>query len=160
MSDRTPPIPRNYLRKKGGQYRGVNLLNLSTLLLNAQKALADPEIGWGGVTESFEMVKRRLNFRWYIPPDVLESLLWAANMLDEKQQFWDPKGRTFDQFLQDVVRRGVFDKTFNYIKEKKDDRRIETSPDGGTGQSEAGGSDHVNGDEQRDGDGNPVRTED
>lgn len=156
MSTRTPPIPRNYLRKKGGKYRGVSLLNLSTLLHNAQKALADPEIGWGGVTESFEMVKRRLNFRWFIPPEILESLLWASNMLDEKHQFWDPKGRTFDQFLADVVRRGYFDKTFNYFKEKKDDRRIESSPSGGPGTSEAGGSNHTDGDEQRNGDGKPV----
>jgi len=123
MGRKSPPIKPYYLSKKGRRWKNINLLNLAVLLFNLAKADRDPEIGGGDIRESLEHVLKRLNFYIFIDPADIENLLWASNMLDENGEFWDAKGRSFDEFVRGVVKRGVFDKTYNEITwEKKENK--------------------------------------
>lgn len=122
------PLRPNFLSKKGRRNRTINLLNMATLLFNAAAADKDPEIGWGDTLETLQSTLKRMNYFFFVDPSVIESLLWSSNMLDEKGKFWDPLGRSFDEFVKSVVIKGVFNKDFNYV-DWNDERRGEVRTD-------------------------------
>lgn len=61
-------------------------------------------------------------YRGYIARPVLESALFCCNVNDEDDEFWHPTGRTFNQFLYDVLPTDVeFDRFYNFLREKPAD---------------------------------------
>ena len=114
------PIPRGYLRKKGGAWRPVRLMDVCTLLYNMQKAAASEDVGYEDTNISMEMMQRRLNRELTLDPSTIESLLWCSNMLHEKGEFQDVKGRDFDTFVKDVLRGDDIHRVYGWIVKKGD----------------------------------------
>jgi hypothetical protein len=114
-------IPPNYLSKKQGRYRELKLLDVVTLLYNIQVGARHKRVGFEDSMETLESITKKLSVKkLYIDPSVLESALWSCNLMDECDAFWDPKGRSFEQFLKEVLGRDSFDRFFNVIERKED----------------------------------------
>lgn len=111
-------IKRGYLRKKGGQWRSVRLMDLVVLLYHVHKGANMDEVGFEDALETIDSLTRRLNQRVLIDPNLLESALWSCNMLDEREQFWHPKNKNFDDFVRELLGRDGFDKTYNLIQKR------------------------------------------
>lgn len=115
-------LPIGYLRKPGGKWRYIRLLDLAILLYNLQVAYDDPDIGFEDADETYQGMLKILN-KWVLcNPIKIESALWASNMVNDKEKFVHPKGYTFDEFVADMLRgRADFDKFYNTVtwKEKK-----------------------------------------
>lgn len=108
-------MERGYLEKKGGRWRMVRLLDVVTLLHNIVEGARHPIVGHEDAARTHEQLLRGLNRKQLFDPAVLESALWSANLMDEAGEFWDVKGRTFDEFVKDVLGHAKFDRTYNVI---------------------------------------------
>lgn len=54
--------------------------------------------------------------------DVLESCLYNANLLDESNKFWHPNGKSFEQFVSEILGPNeAFNRYYNYIYKKEAD---------------------------------------
>lgn len=120
MSDFLKP---NYLAKKGGQYRVIRLIEVVTLLHNVLEGARNADsVGFEDAHHTIESLTRKLNRKLLIEPSVLESCLWSCNLLNERGEFWDGKGRTFEQFLAHIITPGDrFDRRYNVIVKKGDE---------------------------------------
>lgn len=112
-------LPRGFLQKKDGQWRMMRLLDVVTLLYNVHRGAQTDEVGFEDAMNTLEAVTRRLNKKTLVDPQVLESCLWSCNLLNERGQFWHPRGYTFDQFLKDILQGDEFDKDYNLIKKRE-----------------------------------------
>jgi hypothetical protein len=50
-----------------------------------------------------ELIREIDNFRGYISRPLLESALYCCNMESERENFWHPRGWSFEKFLRDVI---------------------------------------------------------
>jgi hypothetical protein len=112
-------IPPNFLSKKGGQWRKVTLLDLVTLLHNLRAGAEHPEVGFEDAQQTLASLTGKLNKTLLLDPALIESCLWSANLLDERGEFWDAKGRTFEEYVRSLVGPDKFSRPYNLI-EKKD----------------------------------------
>lgn len=118
MSRRAPLTP-GFLSKKGGRYRAVKMMELVTLIHNVMRGVQLPnEVGFEDANRSLDSLFRRLNKKVLIEPGALESMLWSANLMDERGEFWDVKERPFDQFIRELLGSDKFDRRYNMIKKK------------------------------------------
>jgi peptidoglycan/xylan/chitin deacetylase (PgdA/CDA1 family) len=72
-----------------------------------------------GNTDAFRterQLEEKLEHGVYIPPWVLENLLYSVNMLNEEGKFWHPKGEPFNVFLKKVCREARFNKVYNLLR--------------------------------------------
>lgn len=67
---------------------------------------------------TLDEIKRALNKHLLLEPGLIESLYYYSNIQNELKEFQHPENKTFDQFLEETLRLGVFDKTYNTIKWK------------------------------------------
>lgn len=135
-------IKRGFLSKKGRQWRSVRIMELAVLLFSVNRAANDPDVGFEDAAQTADGITRRLNLWRLIDPDIIESALCAANMLNEQGKFIHPSGLTFEQFVDKVLRgRGRFDTFYNLIEWSKKDDGAGTAPAGDPSPtaSEAGG---------------------
>jgi hypothetical protein len=101
-----------------GPGRTLTLVDIVTLIQNIVMGAQNPAIGFEDAKETIDSILRKLNATSTVDLAVLESALWSCNLRDEKQEFWDCKGRTFDEFLKDTLGSPKkFDKFYNSIKE-------------------------------------------
>jgi hypothetical protein len=120
VSRRGAPIKPNYLAKTGGQWRPVLLLDLAVLLYAVHQGASDDLVGFEDARETLESLTKRLSKRVLVDPNLIESSLWSANLLDELGRFKHPNGLSFEEFAQRIVGRGKFNRRYNVI-ERKDD---------------------------------------
>lgn len=102
----------------GEKWRKVTGLDLVTLLYHLHKAAETKDIGFEDANNTLDQMSRKLRrvHAWINQSDV-ESVLWSCNLMDEKGEFWSPRGETLDAFLKRVAPEG-FHKVYNTIKEK------------------------------------------
>jgi hypothetical protein len=104
-------------------------LEVATLLVNLHMAAQHPLIGHGDHLMSLEKLTMALNRgKLKIDKDVLESALWASNMLSELGEMWTPyidpprvkNMSTFDRFVSNLKFPWLyrFDKFFNILVKK------------------------------------------
>lgn len=109
-----------YLRKQGGKWRPVRLLDIVTLLHNVHAGSRHKEVGFEDALETLDSLTKKLSRKKFlIDPSILESALWSCNLMDENKEFWDAQGRTFDEFLKALLGSDKFDKFFNMIERKE-----------------------------------------
>lgn len=112
-------IKRGYLSKTGGRVRKVKLIDVVTLLHNIHVGAQTSEVGFEDARETITTITSRLSrSSAYLDPSLIESGLWSANLLNEKGKFWDPNGRTFEEFVREVLGRDGFDMFYNTIERK------------------------------------------
>lgn len=111
-------MDRRYLSKQGGQWRAVRLLELATLLSALHQASNDPDVGFEDAQRTLDQITRFLNKKVYLPPDLIECGLWACNLLSERDRFRDAKGRSFEQFLKELLPNANFDRFYNTVEWK------------------------------------------
>lgn len=111
----------------------LTMMDIMVLLVNLHLAAQDEDISHGDPDRSLRDLTKHLigktKFqdaprRFKVNQDILESSLWACNMMNEKNKFWSPYQKKdsvkFNKFLELVLKEGqTFDLDYNYIKEKK-----------------------------------------
>ena len=96
----------------------MTVIQLTILLNNLFKSLEDSDFVDADLT--LDELLRKVNSKVMVDTDILESLLFYSNLLDEKESFSHPDGLTFDQFTDRIM--GIsfkFDKWFNLIEHAK-----------------------------------------
>jgi hypothetical protein len=110
------PISPDFLSKKGGAWRPVRLMDIVTLLHCVWAAKQHPDVGFEDASRTIEQMTRMLNKRILVDPSLLESTLWSCNLLDERGEFWDVRGRSFSTFLRELLgNERKFDRRYNVI---------------------------------------------
>lgn len=110
-----PPISAAHERRIT---RNVTVLDLVVLLGNVFRGLADNTVGYEDTKLPLDTLVRHLNRRVKVWLRDLEPALWACNLLDEKGDFWHPKGVTFDRWISTMLPYDKFDKLYNLVEEK------------------------------------------
>lgn len=119
-------IPQGYLAKKGKPWRGVSTLDLAALAFAIRMVADDPGIGFDDAGETALSAIGKLDRSMLLDPNIIETGLWAANMLHEAGKFKHPLNYTFDEWVNKLLRgRGKFDRIYNVVtwnnKEKEND---------------------------------------
>lgn len=100
--------------------RSVSLLQASIILTNLANAKKDIKVGFEDADRTYEQVVECFSSGKAIslPQDVLESALWACNLLDEQQKFFHPSDHTFDSFVRRIINtdKERFNKELNFIE--------------------------------------------
>jgi hypothetical protein len=116
-------IPPQYLSKEGGQWRPVSLLDICVFLYHVHRGENDPEIGFEDIHNTVGTLRRRLHRKIMVDPAIIESCLWACSMAQEQGKFQDLKGRSFDEFVKDVVgRKREMHPVYHTVEQKKEKR--------------------------------------
>lgn len=98
----------------------MKLINILTLLYNIRMGAHYENVGFEDALETIPTLTRKLNRRVWVDPAVLESALWSCNIMQENGTFWDVKGRTFEQFLNDEFKRDTFNLRYHLIERRRD----------------------------------------
>lgn len=112
-------LPPMFLKSR--RWRQLKLLDIVTLLRNLYDGNADPEVGFEDASETIQSITKQLNKKVWIEPRVLESALWSANLLNEKGKFTDVKGRSFEEFVREMLQGVPFHKFYNTIEDERHD---------------------------------------
>ena len=96
----------------------IRVVDLAVLLYHLHKAANHKEVGNGETTLSINELNAHLNKKLTMPKYLIESCLWACNMLDEMDDFHHVNGLTFKQTVNRIKPRGVvFNYTYNWFEE-------------------------------------------
>ena len=116
-----PPIDRDFLKDPLNPHRKVSLMDALTLLRCIHEGAAHPKVGFVDANQTLNQMSRKLSRAFWVKQSVLESALWSCNMLDELGLFKDFRGRTFEQFVRDILDDSVeFNRFWNLIEKKED----------------------------------------
>ncbi len=118
---REHPIPPDILVNPNNKWRLVTLMDVLTMLRHIHEGAVHPKVGFLDANETLESITKILNRkRIWLQQSTLESALWSCNLLDELNQFKDYRGRTFDQFLRDLLEtnKESFNRFYNLIQTK------------------------------------------
>ena len=102
--------------------RKITLLDLAVLLVNIHKGAEDKGVGFEDAENTLLTLTKKLEGLRGIPlkSTLLEGALWSCNLLDERGKFWHPQGKSFEDYVKTLTRRGeMFDRRYNYFKEKR-----------------------------------------
>ena len=101
--------------------RRVTATEAMVLLYNLYHC--DKVLGLGDVYNTLDDLARHISFQLYIRKDVMDSLLWSANMLDEAGKFWHPRNRDFKSFVKQIEKRNEakFNPAYSWLKDDKDE---------------------------------------
>jgi len=109
---------RNF--KKGGRVPDINVSDLAILMVNMLEASRDELIGFEPDGTSLDHTLRNMAMTVTLALEDVESALWAANMRNERGNFYHPRGLTFDEFLGSVLGKDYkFNKDYNWIDKDK-----------------------------------------
>ncbi len=90
------------------------------LLYNLLKGSEDPNVGCDDIRETVDSLTRQLNKDYWLEDKIVESVLFSCNLMNENGKFWHPRGITFDQFTQRILRkREKYNKKYGTIDEKE-----------------------------------------
>jgi hypothetical protein len=119
MSRARSIIPAHFLSKEGAQWRPVKLRDLTVLIYNVWRGAEDKRVGFEDARETVDSLVAKLSKETLMDPSLLESGLWSCNLLAEQDQFWHPQGRSFDEFVRELLKPGEkFNRTYNVIERK------------------------------------------
>lgn len=94
----------------------ISIYNLMILMNNFLKAKADPSIGYMELFKTETEFLREVNLQVNFPTDLIESLLYYANMVDENNDFWHPTCKSFRTLVLNVLPSDLyFDTEYNQI---------------------------------------------
>lgn len=99
--------------------RTISLLQAVVLLTNLALARRDKNVGFEDADRTYEEVVDALHQgrSITIKQDILESALWACNLLDEQGKFFHPASKRFDIFVRFLLSSNEkFNKDLNYIE--------------------------------------------
>jgi hypothetical protein len=104
-----PPTPKR---------KPLKLFELAIIMMNVHLGAKDPEVGFEDADRTLEQLILSLNR--IVPVDIalLESGLWSCNLLNERQRFWHPEGKSFDEFLSQLMGSDKFNKYYNLVEFK------------------------------------------
>lgn len=91
------------------------ILDLTTLLYNISQGSKEKNIGWEDAALSLNDIQRFVSGTVWIHPDHVESALWSCNLRDEKNKFWDHKGRTFEEYVKELAPNWKFNRDYNFF---------------------------------------------
>lgn len=94
-------------------------MDMLTLLLNVRAGANEAEVGFLDADNTIQSITKKLNREVWIDQSSLESGLWSCNLMSENQKFQDMRGRTFDQFLKDILGSTGYHKFYCLIESKK-----------------------------------------
>lgn len=106
------------LAQNGIERFSISPLDLMTLLYHVHKGSQYAGVGFEDSERTLKQLTSYLGWDdCKIRQDVLESCLWSANLLDERNKFWSPRNETFEQFVERLIgRKGrQFDRFYNLI---------------------------------------------
>lgn len=118
-------------KREEGNVRWIAMIDLVVLLVNLHLAAQDPKIGHGDPDRSLREITRSLVRsrgkdvrKFQIRKEVLESCLWAANMMQETGKFWSPytnkDSMKFKDLLKNVLNSNEkYEKFYSQIREKR-----------------------------------------
>lgn len=110
------PIPPKYLKRNEGKWFEISTSDLTTLIHNVRVGESIEDVGFEDASTTMERLLYWLNKKVWVPPNVLESALWSANLLNERGEFWDSKGRDFNTFVRDICGKAKFNLFYNTIE--------------------------------------------
>lgn len=100
----------------------VNISDLAILLGAIHCVNKSKSLELHDAERTIEQLMRQLERKVMIDQELLESSLYAANILSEIGEFWHPRGLEFGEFAKQVIGPNrEFDMKYNLILEKKND---------------------------------------
>lgn len=113
-------MKRNNPYARTRDLRKLSLMQAAILIFNMARAVRNPNVGWedqfNGITEVKAYMRRG---KIEIKTGLIESLLWACNLLNERKEFIHPEGGDFITFANSFAKRGeVFDRLYNVFERK------------------------------------------
>lgn len=114
---------KNKASQRSKRYIQVTPMELAILVYSIAKSDALDEIGFEDAWHTQKELRAKLSINIGVPLDLVESCLWACNMLDEHEIFEHPDGIKFDTFVRNLLPDHLsFDKIYNivehHVKEK------------------------------------------
>jgi len=98
----------------------LRALDACVLLIHVHLASKHDKVGFEDAYNTMDDMTKFLEHTVHVPKHVLESALWSCNMLSEQEEFWHPKGLTFDEFVKRMLpKRKYFDKYYNLVKDRE-----------------------------------------
>ena len=87
-------------------YHSLRILDAAILLMNIYRGAQSSKVRFEDAARTLEELVVDLHGKKGIrvQRSVIESALWSCNLLDELGKFWHPKGRSFDEFLKDILK--------------------------------------------------------
>lgn len=99
--------------------RPVTALDVTALLFNVVAASKNHEVGFEDASRTLKELLGELNVTLKLSESTIESALWCANLLDEREEYVHPLGVTFESFAQKLAGQEVFDRGYNYFRDRK-----------------------------------------
>lgn len=93
----------------------VSLWSLVILLYNYWVAVTTEDVGHGDAESDQWDFLARFKMTVTLRKDDLETLLWGANMLDEKKKFWHPSQRAFEKFVHNTFPNHKYDRKWSVL---------------------------------------------
>lgn len=99
--------------------RPLTALDVTALLWNVVAASKNSEVGFEDANRTLKELLGDLNVTVRVSESAIESALWCANLLDERGQYVHPMGVPFESFAQKIAGKEIFDKDYNYFRDRK-----------------------------------------
>lgn len=99
--------------------RFIESADLCILQANLIVAAKDPDIGYEHANCPIGRFLRRTTRVVKVRQQDVEAMLWSANLLNEKGQFYHPDGKSFKKFVEGLPLDGTFNYEFNYFHDPK-----------------------------------------
>jgi len=99
----------------------ISSYNLVVLLVNFIIATRSSSIGFQESSMTFEEMMERTKFTTLVRKDILESLLYYCNMLEEDNEFWHPSDINVNEFVRRILqdKKLLFDKKYNLLEKEE-----------------------------------------
>jgi hypothetical protein len=104
----------------------ISMYQASVLLVNLLGAIKDSSVGFDDADLGNDYITDVLSrASLSIPRYMLESIMFASNLMNEDKKFWHPRNRNFDTFVTDVLGPNKeYNKTYGWIEDKKGDKNV------------------------------------
>lgn len=106
-------VPPGFLNKPKSK---IKMSDIAVLLFNVKRGAQLEAVGFEDANRTIESLIRQLNRAMWVDRSILESCLWSCNLLNEKNKFWHPTDKSFDDFLKDLIGNVNFDRFYNTIE--------------------------------------------
>jgi hypothetical protein len=104
----------------------VKPFDIAVMMWHLQLAAKDPDIGHNDADFDLKTLCALMRTKQpcRINTIAIESALYSCNLMDEAGKFWHPEGKSFDEFLKDMVfvsrQHGNYDRFYNFFEAKKE----------------------------------------
>lgn len=104
-------------KNKSSPKRPINALDFFVLIHAVMASIQDKNIEWNHASKTYQTWFRDLSgLNLEISKEHLEDALYSANLLNEKDKFYHPYNKLFNNFVKSLLLPGEkFDKISNII---------------------------------------------